>query len=426
MSRNSLADKSTGNITTQGTHNHSGNHSNKISGVLAGTWGVEPIYDGIAFGPDSVPSNFTVKSGVGDNKVEFEYQICLKCHSNYAYEDNGNPDNAMGSTTHPNDRPETGGAGTPYLSVSTSLMGRASTNSFRNYTNQAMEFYAPTTHQGQPSKGHEAGACSTCGQTPRNSDEKNYPYSDADLDTNNHRAWHPVMGKTGRTSTIRGSSDTSWLPPFNAGVGDQTMYCTDCHGASNGDAENSEPTVGTPWGPHGSNRNFLLRGTWERGSARKLDDGNLLCLKCHNKAVYPGSSSGTAFQHGGTHTDKVGILDCMWCHVAIPHGWKNRGFLVNLNDIGPEVMCRAVDNSTSGYNVKTPLGVNCKVGEPIPKGSVVTTLFRSGGIGYNNPPYYINARLRIRRFPTSNWSASDCGSNGKKDMIDLLCNSPGY
>jgi len=25
------------------------------------------------------------------------------------------------------------------------------------------------------------------------------------------------------------------------------------------------------------------------------------------------------------------------CHIEVPHGWKNKAFLVNLNDVGPEV-----------------------------------------------------------------------------------------
>ena len=422
MFRNSLVSSSSltglgAGDTTQGTHTHAAGttHSNEISGVLYGTWGVEPVYSGSEFGPDSVPIDFTVKSGTGENRVKFEYQICLKCHSNYAYIDNGKPDQQQVVGTNSNGRPSlpdpgVGGLTPTALTINgTTSVVKLQTNSLVNYTNQAMEFYAPETHRGRPTKGAESGACVVCA-TPTNT---NWFDGSNDFITNNQRSWHPVMGPTGRTSTIRSATEGAFRSPFNQNLGNQTMYCTDCHGAENGTATNSEPAAGTPWGPHGSDNNFLLRGEWERGS-RKLSGNATLCMKCH-------TTTSSAFFHGGTHTDKVDTLDCMWCHVAIPHGWKNRGFLVNLNDIGPEVMCRSVDNSTDGYNVITPLGSNCKVGEQIPKGSVVLRNFRNGEIGYNNPPYYINARLRFIDFPSSgsSWRESNCGD--KEAMTDELC-----
>ena len=36
------------------------------------------------------------------------------------------------------------------------------------------------------------------------------------------------------------------------------------------------------------------------------------------------------------HADRIGEVRCSWCHVAVPHGWKNKALLVNLNDVGPE------------------------------------------------------------------------------------------
>ena len=36
------------------------------------------------------------------------------------------------------------------------------------------------------------------------------------------------------------------------------------------------------------------------------------------------------------HTDKIERIRCNWCHVAVPHGWKNKALLVNLNDVGEE------------------------------------------------------------------------------------------
>jgi len=72
-------------------------HNNLASGVLRGAWGVEPVYANNSFA--SEPIDFIVKRGdpgtlgygggttnVTEPYVTREYQICLKCHSNYAYD----------------------------------------------------------------------------------------------------------------------------------------------------------------------------------------------------------------------------------------------------------------------------------------------------------------------------------------------------
>ena len=77
-------------------------------------------------------------------------------------------------------------------------------------------------------------------------------------------------------------------------------------------------------------------------------------------------------------------MRCNWCHVAVPHGWKNKALLVNLNDVGPEV---GLAPSTQVRNNTTAV--------------------------YNQEPYYMNAVNKIRTFASSgNWSDSDCGSRG--------------
>ena len=84
------------------------------------------------------------------------------------------------------------------------------------------------------------------------------------------------------------------------------------------------------------------------------------------------------------HIDKIGTLRCTWCHVAVPHGWKNRSFLVNLNDVGPEGGLAA--GTQVKNNTRTP---------------------------YNNPPYYMRAVLKIRSFASpGSWGESNCGSSG--------------
>jgi len=345
--------------TTQaGTHNHAAGHTNIASGVLRGGWGVEPVYGSSNFDPGNFPISYIVKRGdggfgastaVGSAHVTREYQICLKCHSDYAY--GANP-------------PTLGNTGGNTLS---------GINDVTEYTNQAIEFQAPLSHKGEVST-LDSGAASA--------------YSN-----NNHRSWHPVIDNTGRTLAIRNTNSANFESPWNgnANVGSQTMYCSDCHGSNTG-IGTSEPTGGengNPWGPHGSTNNFILKGDWSQNTG--TGNNNDLCFKCHDYNLYATRADG-ASGFGGSrdpnlhsyHADKIGRLRCSWCHVAVPHGWKNKGLLVNLNDVGPE----------GGQSAGTQVRNN-------------TTA------GYTNGPYYLNAMLKIVSFATSgNWEETNCGSAG--------------
>jgi hypothetical protein len=373
-----------------GTHRHEDatgyTHSNIISGVLRGSWGVEPSYTNASF--QAMPSSFLVKRGdpgsdtlpadcQGANKavcdgktyVTREYQICLKCHSNYGYND----DNVYNPTTLNPTRPSLGGR--PGL---TPVTRTNDARAHQNYTNQAKEFQAPALHRAAQTttagRGQEGGAA-------------------AAYNNNNHRSWHPVMDSTGRTLAIRGGAAGSWLAPWG-NVGTQTMYCSDCHGSSTGAATSVMPTGntntnedGSPWGPHGSANDFLLKGLWNTTTGG--NGGSDLCLKCHTGANYAGGSGGTgwATDKGDghqVHQNKIGRMRCNWCHVAVPHGWKNMALLVNLNDVGPEA--------------------GLAVGTQVRNGT--TTPYTAG-------PYYRNAINKVRVFRSSGtWVEGDCGSAG--------------
>lgn len=194
-----------------GTHKHVAGtaHTNIISGVLRGTFGVEPVYTDPSF--HVMPSSFNVKRGdPGSNTltdaarpyVTREYQICLKCHSNYGYQDdNVYPNSAV--------RPQLGAAcASPPCAGPTPRNSNGHTT-FTSFTNQAKEFQAPATHAvavGTVSRGIEGGA---------------------NVNTNNYRSWHPVMAPTGRVGRLG-----NWLAPWNTGLGTQTMMCSDCHGSA--------------------------------------------------------------------------------------------------------------------------------------------------------------------------------------------------
>ena len=320
--------------------------SNLASGVLRGAWGVEPIYGSNMF--LAPPVTFDVKRGappVGGSTsqsatyVTREYQICLKCHSEYAYTQPPNLGLVFG--------------GTP-----------AGTNDVDRYTDQAMEFQAPISDKGEPG--------------------------------GNHRSWHPVIGETGRSPGIRSTNANNFLSPFNdpSLIGTQTMYCSDCHGSDTANAtiEPAGGENGRSWGPHGSNNDFILKGDWDSqtGGGGTQDD---LCFKCHSYTRYATrDGEGIDSGFGGSkdenlhafHADKIGRLRCSWCHTAVPHGWKNKALLVNLNDVGPEV------GEAPGTQVRNN-----------------TTA------GYTNGPYYLNAMLKVVTFATSgNWEENNCGSAG--------------
>jgi hypothetical protein len=331
-----------------GTHSHEigTEHTNIASGVLKGTWGVEPVYGSSAFLTGAVDydlkrGNPTVGSSTDVNSswVTREYQVCLKCHSTYGYNIPPDPGGSVGSTP-------------------------LGTNGLTRYTDQAMEFQAPFSDTGEPG--------------------------------GNHRSWHPVIAATGRSTSVRQADADNWTAPWNNSsfIGTQTMYCSDCHGSEVAGAT-SEPTGGEDgrsWGPHGSNNNFILKGAWSQqtGGGGTQND---ICFKCHsytNYATRDGDAFGSGF--GGPkdqnlhafHADKIGNMRCTWCHVAVPHGWKNKAFLVNLNDVGQE----------AGLSPGTQVRNN-------------TTA------GYTAGPYYLNAMLKIRTFATSgNWQDLDCGSDG--------------
>jgi len=352
--------------TTAATHDHASGHTNLASGALRGSWGVEPAYGSTTF--LSLPMSYEIVKGLGtstasgSSHVTREYQVCLKCHSDYGYDDNG---------VYPiGTRPDLGdsGGGTP-----------AGTNNLQQYTNQAMEFQAPLVDRGEPG--------------------------------GNHRSWHPVMDSTGRTASVRSMSSSAtnmFLSPWNgSSIGTQTMYCTDCHG-SNTATGTAIPSGSNPWGPHGSSNDFILKGTWSTSSSSSTSS---ICFRCHDRSNYATEASGSSGFSGpddnnlhSLHGKRVDTspLKCNWCHVAVPHGWKNKALLVNLNDVGPE----------AGQPAGTEVSIS---------GSNST---------YNQGPYYMNAKLKIRTWrPSGSWRAQDCGSASGSpstgaDWMKDVCENP--
>lgn len=438
-----------------GTHKHNiaigdtVEHNNIASGSLRGSFGVEPVYTAADFGTPVIPFTFTVKRGdpgisvlsdVGQAYVTREYQVCLKCHSNYAYD---TPD-LLGYS-----------GGTP-----------TTTNGFDTYLNTAMEFQAPVTHKGAPATTADSGAYAPT-------------YS-----ANNYRSWHPVIDNTGRTVANRGNANPNlWRTPWNGSdtdggaiviatgaVGNQTMYCSDCHGTvnsiTNGVVPDGNGSVGAwtedgkPWGPHGSAENFILKGPSNTTGATGVAT-DTLCFRCHDATQYADASGAPAtalnsgfsgvgndlaygqpinnlHQRHAYYTTQGGVAHatvsqwpaaangsyrCSMCHTGTAHGWKNKAFLVNLNDVGPEL--DKATNSTIGgalggeIALPIPPGTVLTTGQNVPKGTQVPAamapVIPPATAGYTNGPYYQGALLYIANtgFQASGaWTKADCANAG--------------
>lgn len=425
-----------------GTHKHNilttdtAPHNNLASGTLRGTFGVEPNYLSKEFGAN--PTSFYVKRGdvgiggsdlITSTYVTREYQVCLKCHSNYSYDEASPPPLPL------------------TYQVGTTAVG---TNGVTYYANAAMEFQAPTLHQGDATT-FDSGASTA-------------------FSANNHRSWHPVIDKTGRTSNplIRdanllrapwnGSVTDNGVAVIANAVGNQTMQCGDCHGSTTNMIDGVVPQGGengASWGPHGSNEDFILKGAWYTDDLNPHTltpnnhniGSNNLCFRCHEENQYakPFAASGVgAIAASGTgaigtllsgfsglglpnlhqshayFTTQGGTVNapswpisangtyrCTMCHTGTAHGWKNKAFLTNLKDLGPEILA-------IGGEIPSIVGASgIPAGAAVPKGTSAPATVKVATGGYSNGPYYRGSMLSINGFAApGNWKKTDCGTSG--------------
>jgi hypothetical protein len=121
-----------------------------------------------------------------------------------------------------------------------------------------------------------------------------------------------------------------------------------------------------------------------------------------------------------------GTYRCTMCHTGTAHGWKNKAFLVNLNDLGPELnkIIGGMGGGALGGEI-APGPVTLTVGANVPKGTSVPAPMAPVPNGYSNGPYYRGALLRISLPPlyggspgspgfnkSGNWQKGDCTTAG--------------
>ncbi|WP_297473612.1 cytochrome c3 family protein [Persephonella sp.] len=166
--------------------------------------------------------------------------------------------------------------------------------------------------------------------TPNTSSQSNIVLTDQSCEFNPYnRSAHPVVMTTNEMLALGGRyaaplTAAQLLPPWNSNVGNQTMYCTDCHGA---DAEDGVD----PRGPHGSANKFMLKGPntnwptkpdgtlYTTGDVKAVANGTdpnaldgLFCINCHDLTQ--------ADPHMLTWPRPMRSIACVKCHVAVPHG----------------------------------------------------------------------------------------------------------
>lgn len=214
---------------------------------------VSPALNGVTGVEPTWPSEWTQPQAFTTKEsAEFEYQICFKCHSYYGL-------GPTQSTVNPV---------TTYVSPSGALI------------------------------------------------------SDVAWEMNkNNKSGHPVVfpnNATGRPGSYAPQEllDVQLLSPWKDNPGQNTMYCSDCHG-------NDTELGGDPKGPHGSNLLYLLKGVnqyWPKNASGVLytmddigtvTDEGIICKNCHDIA-YPHSIWLQKMAGKG--------FTCITCHLVVPHG----------------------------------------------------------------------------------------------------------
>ncbi len=153
----------------------------------------------------------------------------------------------------------------------------------------------------------------------------------------NNKSAHPVVvtlnNQTGSYAP-KPLASTQMSAPWATNLGNQVMYCSDCHGADN-------ETAGDPKGPHGANVKYMLKGTnkywptksdyatmWTLNDVRSGGGSGLFCLNCH--PIYGGGAYSGFFNYVHSRSDHYNY-SCVTCHIVIPHGGK-RSRLIGYNN----------------------------------------------------------------------------------------------
>ena len=306
MTKNTTIANNPAIADSKATHEHdTGIHSNIISGSLRGTWGVEPhswASDNFDLADDAI--RYDVKQGnpvgaattdVTDRHVTREYQICMRCHSNFAY---------------------TAGAGLSNPAQEFRPIDNAAANNHRSWhpvvgqTNRNNTYSANFEAAFATGVGSQTMYCSDCHASSNIFDPKG----------------------------AHGSGATGKLLIANKGE----AFCTSCHKAS----DYTSAGVSTFTGGGSFNASgFACSGTC-------VTDGSL------SGALQSQYSTNLHVFHDANPSQPNGDISCDNCHVALAHGWQNKALLVNLTDAGEVANAGASPYTNLPYYENSTLFIN--------------------------------------------------------------------
>lgn len=284
------------------------------------------------YGGDRVDPN----GGLGMQWDTNQHAVCMDCH---------NPHKAQAGT-HITDGSWYGAGGLTGNQVSNALLGVAGVE-----PSWPAEWTQPTTFTTIESATKEYQICLKChsywGMGLATGGINNGGYETQDLATRipltdvawemneKNKSGHPVVvSSNNRVGSYapRGLQAAQLELPWSNNPGDNTMYCSDCHGSDN-------EMGGDPKGPHGSDLPFILKGAnqswpYKPGTTTlyTMDDvvngtdADLFCNNCHNTRL-PHADWWNKMANKG--------YACVTCHVAIPHGSSNSRLIGYYNFPAP-------------------------------------------------------------------------------------------
>jgi len=274
--------------------NAGGNVQSELTQAYRHTMSTDTVHDTIA---EATPTyNVTYGAGSGGNR----HVGCLDCH---------NP-HESGATLHTAGTNVIAATGSPLSGVSGLTFSEPATN----WGTTAAGNFTPTA---RASKEYEI--CFKChssfgfGTSPPTYNSAVWTDVAQEFNPNN-KSGHPIVNTLNNypnSTAPKLLAANQLLAPWVTNRGNQTMYCSDCHGD-----EANAPVVA---GPHGSAIKFILRGQYTQWPGSGTIDASWSTSFCRN--CHPIQSGGTYVNDAHKeHDNRSAVKGCYNCHILVPHG----------------------------------------------------------------------------------------------------------
>lgn len=245
--------------------------------------------------------------------AEFEYQVCLKCHTSY------DPVNSTTTTTVM--RTVAWGGITNYYSTGTARFTNGSTAVAGTGTTWTAAMVGMYIQKDINSPAYRISAFVSAtsltlgsaytGTTDAVAAAYTITREETDLAQEfnpGNASGHPVvtgLNNYPNSATPKALTAGQMKAPFATNLGTQTMMCSDCH--------NTDAATPAAQGPHGSAAQFMLRGAnaanWP--NVTLPNRATSWCWNCHGTTT---NSTHSRSDHNSA--------SCYHCHITVPHGGK--------------------------------------------------------------------------------------------------------